>query len=48
MAGKTVVILDGCGLPDRDLALFLRGCWTWVKTPGMCVEDDAGISQEGR
>jgi len=70
MAGKKVIILDGCGLPDRDLAPVLEGlldvlrrdgseieifrlremklahclgCFgCWVKTPGMCVEDDAG------
>ena len=70
MAGKKVVILDGCGLPDGDLApaldglldVFRRdgseietfhlhemklahclGCFNcWLKTPGMCVEDDAG------
>jgi multimeric flavodoxin WrbA len=70
MSGKKVVILDGCGLLDQDLAPVLGGlsdvltrdgsqietfplrelklahclgCFgCWVKTPGMCVEDDAG------
>ncbi len=69
MSGK-VVILDGCGAQDQDLALALvaladvlehdgsqteifrlremklahcLGCFgCWIKTPGMCVEDDAG------
>jgi multimeric flavodoxin WrbA len=69
MSGK-VVILDGCGLGDQDLAPVLAaltdvlrrdgsqietfalremklahclGCFgCWVKTPGICAEDDAG------
>jgi len=70
MSGRKVVVLDGCGLHDQDLApvlnelldVFLRngsqietvrlhklklahclGCFKcWVKTPGMCAENDAG------
>jgi hypothetical protein len=70
MSRKKVVVLDGCGVLDRDLAPVLGelsdvlgregseietfplhemklahclGCFgCWVKTPGMCVEDDAG------
>ena len=70
MSGKKVVILDGSGLLDQDLAPVLGGlsdvlgrddsqietfplhamklahclgCFgCWLKTPGMCVEDDAG------
>jgi multimeric flavodoxin WrbA len=70
MSAKKVVVLDGCGLADRDLAAPLDalldvlrqdgsqieifrlhemklahclGCFNcWIKTPGMCVENDAG------
>jgi len=70
MPVKKVVILDGCGVQDQDLAPVLAGfrdllehdssqteifhlremklahclgCFgCWIKTPGMCVEDDAG------
>jgi NAD(P)H-dependent FMN reductase len=70
MSGGKVVVLDGCGLPDQDLAPIFNellgvlerdgshievfrlhelklahclGCFNcWLKTPGMCRENDAG------